>query len=473
MKVLKISAISSLISLLFLFLFPNILNAQTILFDPDVASCDTAVTFTATNLNPSYFYGFQLQRSSTGDLYDVEIVPNGATQYTYTATFGVFDANGSNVCSTYSDGPLNPGTYVVRLVEIVGGNRFYYPVLGRLLDLRLPLSTITPSVSFTPIDASCGSTVTFTANNLNPSNWYRIRVVCDPTSGCPTGATTTFDTPGNPNSYGDTTYTAYSQFDVGGTCGGSGPQLPPGRYFVILAEFPQGETTTPDNTYWAQNELTLIGQAAPVACTGDASDQLGYCFYYNFDCSTPPNVIDGNGGCPPTAIGQAQRCCVPYFVPPGAECAGFFTGLPGDCYFGRCPQGMNWEGINPIFNVCSDPGDVCCTIPPTPIPKPPLDPQSRCSSLGNIYTAVGCISVTGPTDFAGFIIRWSVGVAGGIAFVLIVIAAFLIITSRGDPEKLKAGKELLTSAVGGLLLIIFSIFLLEVIGVRILRLPGF
>jgi hypothetical protein len=38
---------------------------------------------------------------------------------------------------------------------------------------------------------------------------------------------------------------------------------------------------------------------------------------------------------------------------------------------------------------------------------------------------------------------------------------------------LQAGKELLTAAIAGIIMLIFSIFLLELVGVRILRLPGF
>jgi len=46
-------------------------------------------------------------------------------------------------------------------------------------------------------------------------------------------------------------------------------------------------------------------------------------------------------------------------------------------------------------------------------------------------------------------------------------------TSRGDPNQLKAGQELLTSAISGLLLLIFSLVILRIIGVDILNIPGF
>ena len=45
--------------------------------------------------------------------------------------------------------------------------------------------------------------------------------------------------------------------------------------------------------------------------------------------------------------------------------------------------------------------------------------------------------------------------------------------SRGDKEKLAGARETLTSAIVGLLFIVLSIVILEIIGVDILRIPGF
>jgi hypothetical protein len=56
------------------------------------------------------------------------------------------------------------------------------------------------------------------------------------------------------------------------------------------------------------------------------------------------------------------------------------------------------------------------------------------------------------------------------AFLLGLYGALMIVISAGDPEKMQAGKELITSAIGGLLLIIFAIFILKVVGVNILGL---
>ncbi|MDP3994370.1 MAG: hypothetical protein Q8P91_00880 [bacterium] len=79
----------------------------------------------------------------------------------------------------------------------------------------------------------------------------------------------------------------------------------------------------------------------------------------------------------------------------------------------------------------------------------------------------------GENALLGWILQWAIGIGGGIAFLLIVYAGFMIMTSTGSPDRLQAGKELLTSALAGVILLIFSIFLLKLIGVDILKLPGF
>lgn len=94
--------------------------------------------------------------------------------------------------------------------------------------------------------------------------------------------------------------------------------------------------------------------------------------------------------------------------------------------------------------------------------------SKNCSST-EIDTAIGCVNVLGgQQDFLNTILRWAIGVGSGIAFLLILYASFMIMTSAGNPERLKAGQELLTSAISGLILLIFSVFILNFIGVNIL-----
>lgn len=87
-----------------------------------------------------------------------------------------------------------------------------------------------------------------------------------------------------------------------------------------------------------------------------------------------------------------------------------------------------------------------------------------------VWTAIGCVSSTGG-GFTGDLLKIGTGVGGGIALLLILFGSLQIMTSAGNPEKLSAGKELVTAAITGLLFIIFSVFILQLVGVTILKLP--
>lgn len=91
--------------------------------------------------------------------------------------------------------------------------------------------------------------------------------------------------------------------------------------------------------------------------------------------------------------------------------------------------------------------------------------------VNGINTAIGCVPVFASDNGSGlvnFIIKWAIGLGSGIAFLLILYSGFMIMTSTGNPERIKAGQELLGSAISGILLMIFSLFLLNLIGVNIL-----
>jgi hypothetical protein len=97
---------------------------------------------------------------------------------------------------------------------------------------------------------------------------------------------------------------------------------------------------------------------------------------------------------------------------------------------------------------------------------------SKGGQLG-ISTAIGCIPIYDQNPYLIFLIKWATGLAGGIALILIVYGTIIIITSQGDPRKFNAGKELLISAIAGLIFLVISIYLLRIIGVNILQLPQF
>ena len=65
------------------------------------------------------------------------------------------------------------------------------------------------------------------------------------------------------------------------------------------------------------------------------------------------------------------------------------------------------------------------------------DSDGTCTVGGGegIETAIGCIGVEYPSSFVGTIMRFAIGIAGGIAFLLMIVGVFLILTSSGNPEK--------------------------------------
>ncbi len=98
-----------------------------------------------------------------------------------------------------------------------------------------------------------------------------------------------------------------------------------------------------------------------------------------------------------------------------------------------------------------------------------------CNAVGGtagtgVDTAIGCLAAGDPKVLIGQLLSWGIGVGGGIAFLFIIYAGFMIATAAGDPKRIQAGRELLFSALSGLVLIVLSVLLLNFIGVNVLGL---
>lgn len=91
---------------------------------------------------------------------------------------------------------------------------------------------------------------------------------------------------------------------------------------------------------------------------------------------------------------------------------------------------------------------------------------------GNYWTVAGCWS-TKPELFVKSILNIVFAVSGGLAFLAFLGGSAMVLTSSGNPEKLNNGKSIVVSSIFGLLLIIFSIFILQFVGVTIFHIPGF
>jgi hypothetical protein len=96
----------------------------------------------------------------------------------------------------------------------------------------------------------------------------------------------------------------------------------------------------------------------------------------------------------------------------------------------------------------------------------------NCFQTGGVWTAVGCIP-SNPESVIKTVITIGLAVGGGIVLVMILAGSFMLSVSQGDPNKTKEAKEIITSAIIGLLFVIFSVTILQFVGVEILHIPGF
>lgn len=197
---------------------------------------------------------------------------------------------------------------------------------------------------------------------------------------------------------------------------------------------------------------------------------------------------------------SANKCCTFTTTKPTSNiCGGGVFGWICDLVIGRVDgitspilEAQRQTSVVPCMNGSpSTPGDqnnpACiCLLAPTPVPLSALAPlcnkitnsseRGRCVScsndLGGVWTSIGCYNGN-ISAFVGHLLEMGISLAGGISLLCIMFSAFQMQTSSGNPEKIKKAQELLTNCITGLMVIIFSVLILKIIGVDILRIPGF
>jgi len=149
----------------------------------------------------------------------------------------------------------------------------------------------------------------------------------------------------------------------------------------------------------------------------------------------------------------------------GDPCSPNDPNCPDECK-ARVTMGNVWYCLRP-----EDPNPGEPTREPT---SAPINIEISCTTKDGedgVKTALGCIP-TDPMDLVKWLFPYLLGFGGLAAFGLIVYSGFRLMTSSGDPQKIQGAKETITSAITGLIFIILSLFLLRLIGVDILGLPG-
>lgn len=89
-----------------------------------------------------------------------------------------------------------------------------------------------------------------------------------------------------------------------------------------------------------------------------------------------------------------------------------------------------------------------------------------------LNTAFGCIAVAEISEFSIDLLTLGMSIGGGISLLLIAVSGILMKLSAGNPQRVQAAKELFMAALSGLLLIVFSVFILRLFGVEALAIPG-
>jgi hypothetical protein len=111
-----------------------------------------------------------------------------------------------------------------------------------------------------------------------------------------------------------------------------------------------------------------------------------------------------------------------------------------------------------------------------------VDPASGAPpapAIGRHYTSIGCIN-TSLADFtqpgaagslATVLLNFIFRIAGGVAFLYILYGSFLILTSQSSPERLEQGKKTVLGAIVGLVFVLLSVFIVNLITGQILKIP--
>lgn len=181
----------------------------------------------------------------------------------------------------------------------------------------------------------------------------------------------------------------------------------------------------------------------------------------NCRCDNPGSIGDGKNGFTCEQFGRTERD----FCDAGNYAC---TDEPDNILVGGEGTERNIFGGAPLKGIN-------CQVQKLPTPPPPpcmvwsggAEGRGQCLQFA---TAVGDLS-TQPTDFITRLFAILLSMAGGIALLLIIKAGYQMMVSRGNPEGINAGRDQLVAAIVGLIFLIFSFVILQVIGYDILRIP--
>lgn len=212
---------------------------------------------------------------------------------------------------------------------------------------------------------------------------------------------------------------------------------------------------------------------------GGACSTSGYIYSTQLKFNTPQLVTCSSGGSNGACCEQKSASTAPYpqgtcsngsicytgdyntdHLIPGAQC-----GTLPDWHFGN--DGNGKVAMCGTTAPCCDKGTA--TVGFSYQPPCVKDSKGNCTSVNTGFGSISTNVTSAISTLFGILLSFS----GGVAIILIIFSGYRIMTSGGNPEKIKGSREMLTAAIIGLLFVIFSVSILQVIGVDILHLPGF
>ncbi len=108
--------------------------------------------------------------------------------------------------------------------------------------------------------------------------------------------------------------------------------------------------------------------------------------------------------------------------------------------------------------------------------------RPRAPAAGKYYTQIGCIG-SGATNFRQaaaqgevlnyLMFRFLIPTSGVIALLALIYGAFLLVTSRDNPEQIQRGKSWVYGAIIGAIFVFAAVLMIQTIAINILKIPGF
>ncbi len=188
----------------------------------------------------------------------------------------------------------------------------------------------------------------------------------------------------------------------------------------------------------------------------------------NYCCSIYPSSTQTNNQ--QQLYNDCLDCAIKLAANPGADKdCGTVEKVVAKCAAYTVAATAEWEGASnedPCTSLTKESKDTCryCMYGNK-------YPEKEAAVIG-FWTGIGCIS-TNPMGAISQLTTFLLGVVGVFIFFQILIGAFTLLTSKGSPQAVQSARERITNSIIALLLIIFSVTILQFVGVNILHIPGF